>query len=475
MFKNIRTRIFLTYFLLIFFVIALMGTLFVWFIKTHLSSTREDYLISSSEYFIKFINPYIKSNEDVGPASKFFLRQYWDQMDYDLSVVNSQGEVVADSAGLPPFPIQGDKKMLSVLQTGKPLLWQTADQGSPYFYYCVPIIVEDKIGGAAKLGMSTEEFGEVFAVLRYYFLVTFVCSLLAAILLALIFIKTLMKPVAKIRDTAYQISQGDFDSRVNYTSSDELGDLGRTINQMAADLKKLEQTRTDFLANISHELRTPLTIIKGFAVTLLEEKDGSSEEYRYLEIINRESDRLSRLVNELLELSRLRTGRFSLRLEKCSMADILSSISYQMNERAKQLDAELILHQEEDLPPFLADSDRIQEVFINLIDNALKYSSTGGRRGQVEVTVKKEEGHIAIAVSDNGPGISSEEQTQLFERFFQGGSRMQAVEGVGLGLAIVREIVDAHKGVISLESEKGRGSSFTVKIPIIESKGEKGL
>ncbi|MDQ7821888.1 MAG: HAMP domain-containing sensor histidine kinase [Candidatus Eremiobacteraeota bacterium] len=459
--NNIRTRLFLTYFLLILFTIGLMGTLFYVLTKEHLLKSKDSYLENAAEFFLKFITPSVSKEEDLGPATRFFIRQCWEHMDYQLQVIDRNGDIISDSSGMPPFPGKGEKRFLIALR-GKPSSWTEKINEEQLLARCVPIKIRGEIIGAAKLSISLEEFDAMFAVLKRDFFLTFFLSLCAALGMALLFIRTLMRPVARIRDTARRIARGDLTSRVNYKSSDELGDLSMTINFMAEELRKLEQARSEFLGNVSHELKTPLTIIKGFVITLLGSPDLNKEWVRSLEMINREADRLTRLVNELLELTRLRSGRVELHLLTCEARELFTSVQAQMEPKSEALGVALRMECVETVPRLFIDPDRFKEVLINLIDNALKYTPKGGT---VEVSALVRHEAFQVVVKDNGPGISEDEIPYIFERFFRGSARNQKVEGTGLGLAIVKEIVAAHGGDIKVESKTGVGTIFMVTLP----------
>ncbi len=406
------------------------------------------------------------------PATRFFIRQYWESVDYELVVVNTSGQIISDSRsidarlGFSPALINEDEKVKQVLKSEKSISWVERDSQNETIYYACPIFLENKIIGSAKFAMGTDDFAELFDVLRGYFLTTFILSLAAALLMALLFIKTLMKPVLNVRNMAVDIAGGNFGTRVNYTANDEIGDLSKNLNKMAESLNMLEQTRNSFLANVSHELRTPLTIIKGFAMTMQGDSTLSEENIHYVNTINKEADRLTRLVNELLELSRLRTGRFSLKLSKNSVKDLIDSVVFQMTPKSKEAGCRIIVEEPEKQENIYMDPDKMKEVLINLIDNALKYSITAGKECKVKIRYYFTEEEVDISVTDTGPGVSETEASQLFERFFRGGSRNHKADGVGLGLAIAKEIVEAHRGKITVESPgSGKGCIFTIKIP----------
>lgn len=249
-------------------------------------------------------------------------------------------------------------------------------------------------------------------------------------------------------------------SSVSGNDPDEVLFLLRDVSS----LRQVEIARSHFLGNVSHELKTPLTIIKGFVVTL-QKSPGIPEEWkRYLDFIDRETDRLTRLVNDLLNLARLRSKRTQMSFTFCDPAELLQDTYRQLLTQASLQDVTLSFEAPAALPVLLADADRFKEIVLNLVDNAFKYSPP---KTQVTLEAHSTEENLVVVVRDNGPGIPAEEVTYLFERFFRGsdkGGRRSA--GSGIGLAIVKEIVDAHRGSIRVESSVGVGTSFIVELPL---------
>ena len=436
-------------------------------------ATRESYIETAADYFVKFVTANMENDGQLIGTSKFFLRQNWEKMDYELIIYDRTNLIIADSRtldeqmGIFSINSKGDEKVLSVLETGRPLSWKIKNDSSNFIYYCCPIFFETKIIGAVKIGMSTDDFSELFDIFKDYFIITFVLSLIAALGLAFIFVRSIMKPVIKIRDIASEISLGKFESRVNYDATDELGDLSRTINKMAEDLNKLEETRNLFLANISHELKTPLTIIKGFALTMEGDPEIREDQRHFLETINKEADRLTRLVNELLELSRLKTKKTKMNIAPFNIKEIIEDVVFNMQTKADKFHCTISCDCPNDLPLIPIDPDKIHEVFINLIDNAIKYSQNHKEKPEVKVIVEIDKQELIARVSDNGPGIPQADLDMIFEKFFRSGSsRSQKIEGVGLGLSIVKEIVNAHNGKIYAESKEGQGCTFVIKLPL---------
>jgi len=228
--------------------------------------------------------------------------------------------------------------------------------------------------------------------------------------------------------------------------------------------RQLEQMRTEFVANVTHELRTPLTSIRGFAETLLE---GALEEpetaAHFIGIIKRESEHLGSLIEDLLDLSRIESGKFKMRREKVEIAALVEDTVNRLLPKAQSLSVSLTTAVPPDLPTLTGDSERLSQVLINLVDNALKYTPAGGH---VTVSVRVEEREIAVAVADTGTGIPKADLPRIFERFYRvDKARTRATGGTGLGLSIVKHIIDSHKGTIKAESEVGKGSIFTFTLP----------
>jgi two-component system phosphate regulon sensor histidine kinase PhoR len=229
-------------------------------------------------------------------------------------------------------------------------------------------------------------------------------------------------------------------------------------------LKQLETARNQFLGNVSHELKTPLTIVKGFVVTLQKTEGLTAEMTRYLDFIDRETDRLARLVDDLLNLARLRSKRTQMNFSFCEPTELLRDCYKQLQPQAAKYDTTLALHCPDNLPVLLADNDRFKEIVINLVDNAFKYTPPKGR---VELSGEATEEYLVVRIRDHGPGIPADEIPFLFERFFRGTDKAgRKSGGTGIGLAIVKEIVDMHRGHITVESIAGEGTTFVVSLPL---------
>ena len=228
-------------------------------------------------------------------------------------------------------------------------------------------------------------------------------------------------------------------------------------------LKRLEQVRADFVANISHELKTPLAAVKGYLETLVDEWDEDRSRVReYLEVLQRHTDRMQNIVSDLLQLSRIESGRDPVRKTLIPFQEYIDKIILSLAPLAKRKEIILVRKNEADFS-FWADPAKMQQVFINLLDNALKYTSPGGR---VEIGAIDQKTSVVIHVSDTGIGIPQEEQVRIFERFYRvDRARSRALGGTGLGLSIVKHIIEAHEGNIQANSAPGKGTQFTMTLP----------
>ena len=276
------------------------------------------------------------------------------------------------------------------------------------------------------------------------------------------------KPILDIATAARAIRDGDLSRRIEVTSRDEIGTLASSINDMAeklgndiAQLKKLERVRSEFLGNVSHELRTPIFSLQGFLETLLDGAvDDPSVNRDFLEKAHKHAGRLNALLNDLIEISRIESGEMKMSFRFMNLADFLREVTGEMSAQAAKKRLTLALEAGEcSGDNVYADRDRLKQVMINLLDNAIKYTDDGG---SISVSMRREgTDWVCVEVADSGSGIPPQHLTRIFERFYRvDKDRSRDVGGTGLGLAIVKHIVEAHGGVIRVESAVGKGSRF---------------
>jgi signal transduction histidine kinase len=270
------------------------------------------------------------------------------------------------------------------------------------------------------------------------------------------------QPLRDMAAAAHRMETGDYSTRVHTRSRDEVGQLATAFNRMSAELENLEQSRRDLVANVSHELKTPIAAIRAHLENLL---DGVEQpEPRTMEVMLSQTERLGRLIEQLLELSRLESGELPLQREEMLLAplvtQVLSEIEMARSDRGVAVESEL----PNDLPSVNADRERVHQVLFNLVDNAVRFTPAGGA---VTVSAHRHNGSVEVKVADTGVGIQPEHLPRLFERFYRADpARSRGDGGTGIGLAIARSVVEAHGGHIRAESELGRGSVFTFDLPV---------
>ena len=279
------------------------------------------------------------------------------------------------------------------------------------------------------------------------------------------FINSIVNPVGQIGEIARKIAEGDFNAKIEKKTDDEIGDLCDTINYMADELGATERMKNDFISSVSHELRTPLTAIKGWAEMLEDSSRDNSIDGKTLErgmgVIIGETERLSVMVEELLDFSRLQSGRMVLQPMKLDIIAELSEAVLTFEQRAIREKKELIYEEIDDIIAVTGDKNRLRQVFVNIIDNALKYSDEGG---SVTIsTLRRENGFVDIEVKDTGIGIPADQLEKVKTKFFKGNATRR---GSGIGLAVADEIIRMHGGEILLDSIEGEGTTVTIRLPI---------
>ncbi len=268
-------------------------------------------------------------------------------------------------------------------------------------------------------------------------------------------------PILGLGDIARRIAGGSYGALANKLENDEIGSLTDAINDMSVRICTADNAQTEFISSVSHELRTPLTAITGWSETLLYDDAIQGDSRRGVSIIAKESGRLTNMVEELLEFSRIRDGRFTLNIETVDMCAEVEDIVFTYEKLMREEDGVGLIYEPaaEDIGPVDGDPRRLKQVIVNILDNAAKH----GRGGDIEISVKQEDGCVIIAVRDHGPGIPENELPHVKEKFYKGSSKER---GSGIGLAICDEIVTRHGGTLTISNAETGGAVVTVSLPI---------
>ena len=276
----------------------------------------------------------------------------------------------------------------------------------------------------------------------------------------IMFAMDMKEPIDALTDLSKRIADGGYGLQSAKMGEDEIGDLTDAINHLSSKISEYEKTQAEFISSVSHELRTPLTAITGWSETMLFDENITGDSRRGLEIIGREAGRLTNMVNDLLEFTRIQDGRFKLTMGIVDVIVELEDAMMAYSDLLRKENMQMAYHvPDADIPFINGDPERLRQVFLNILDNAAKY----GRGGTVDIGVKANKTDVFIMFRDHGPGIPENEIAHVKERFFKGSTH---VRGNGIGLAVCDEIVTRHGGELLINNAEGGGLIVTVKLPI---------
>ncbi len=459
---------------------SIIGVIFVVFIAAFIfaSVSVRNYYYNSVESIlnsgasISAVN-YFSNDLDSGMSLESLATNFFDSYSYKdkttLWVIGDDGNVVASSDGF----ITTDVEMPDYTNT-----YESEDGTGKYVgkngstgekIMAVSRLIQNSDGGSVGAVRVMTSLEKVDTQITYIIILLFlvIMAVLAIIVLSnLVFIRSILVPIREITDTTNEISQGNMDVRIEKKYNDEIGNLCDSINSMAAEISSADKLKNEFISTISHELRTPLTSIKGWGETLQYDQDATRDEVtqRGLNVIVSEAGRLEGLVSELLDFSRLQSGRMTLHRTKIDIFAELDETVFTFQERAMREGIEVRYSIPEYPAVANADADKLKQVFMNILDNALKYSRAPGK-----IFVKAEFSNldgtdaVKISVADRGCGISKEDLPHVKEKFYKANV---SVRGSGIGLAVSNEIINLHNGRLEIDSEENQGTLVTIYLPI---------
>ncbi len=385
------------------------------------------------------------------------LENFSDKDKMELMAIDSKGRVILTSSGFPPSDNMEMPDYQSLMEGGSGY-WTGKVSGEKVMAVCVDISGISTEYNAIRVITSLREIDG--AMLTCVAIIAAACLLVVILLLITgnYFVNSIIKPITAINETTKKFAKGDFKERIEKATEDEIGDLCDSINNMAEALASTDAMKNEFISSVSHELRTPLTAIKGWAETLSYDVDKETVK-KGVRVIQNETERLSEMVEELLDFSRMQSGKFSLRMEKMDLLAELGDAVLIYAEKARRENIRMIYNEPEMLPFVYGDRNRIRQVFINIIDNAIKYSNAGGT---VVIGADSVSNKIQVIVTDNGVGISKQDLPRVKTKFFKAN---QTRRGSGIGLAVADEIITMHGGNLRIDSTLGEGTSVIITLP----------
>ena len=393
-----------------------------------------------------------------------YVAEFEDKGKLEIQFLNPFGRIQYSSYGLTAGSTPGTADIAGAIENKVLTPWTGNDPNTGEHIMCVasPIIYDGTVVGAVRLVTSLR------LVDRQIALVVLLAFGVGILIIAIVyfsnlyFVRSIVEPVAGVTEITKRIAAGSYGIQIEKQHDDEIGDLTDAINDMSTRIDQAEKMKSEFISSVSHELRTPLTAINGWAETIQRGEVRDAEDVKKgMGIIVSEAKRLTNMVEELLEFSRMETGRFNLSVEPIDILAELEDAVYTYREffRRKGLELDYAEGREE-LPIINGDPERLRQVFCNLLDNADKHGGSGGR---VEVSVEREEDEVAIRIRDYGPGVPEEELPFIKYKFYKGSSK---VRGSGIGLAVCDEIVNSHGGSLDIGNASGGGCVVTIRLPI---------
>ena len=449
------------FFLIVVFLLALQ-LLFTVMLRFYYYQSAENALESRAQLHQRTMEVYWGADTLLSEeVSREIIANFNDKDKMELQVLNPTGQVLLSSSGfVPAVDRTPDFDRALASEEGHGVWRGRTDTREPVM--ALTILVRDSSGhlsGGLRyiISLTAVDRQIVFLTLTLFgfmLLIIFFVSLSGWY-----FINSIVTPVAAVNTTARRIAMGEYDARLEKRYNDEIGELCDTINFMAGEIATAERMKNEFISSVSHELRTPLTAIKGWTETLQNEPGDTELTARGLEVIGKEARRLTGIVEELLDFSRMESGHMSLRRERVDLQAELEEAVFLLRDKARRGGVTLEYIQRQDLPPARGDAARIKQVFVNLLDNAVKYSRPGDR---VRVESAAMADGIQVVVSDTGVGIPPEKLPLITQKFYQA---QPGEPGAGIGLALADEILRLHGGRMEIDSEPNVGTTVTVWLP----------
>ncbi len=463
--------------IIVFIVVALI------LIVTYMFQTSVQQSLSSTSAELSLVFSGFKSDSsnDFSSGARDYVENFDKKEQMGVMVLNQNGAVNMTSTG---FLNYENEKMTDFDEAKQSLdgyaFWNGKLSSGEKAMSVTRIITNDNgtVVGGIRYIVSMEPVNNSIMLISVIIVAVGMVIIALVIIPGLMFIRSIVRPIRSLSEISAQIAQGDFTAseKIEHKYDDEIGDLCDAIKDMSKDLQTTEQMKNDFISRVSHELRTPLTAIKGWAETMQLSEQGTLDRRTFdrgMGVIIKESSRLTSIVEELLDFGRIQSGRMVLINEKVDILAEFDETVYMLRERAIEEGIHLLYDEPEAVyPPVYGDRNRLRQVFLNILDNAIKYTPKGGVVAAQVIYSKDDPDVIKIIVTDSGCGISAEDLPKVKDKFFKAN---QKVNGSGIGLAVADEIMNLHGGSLDIESGEGIGTTVTLTFPIYKEGQENNM
>lgn len=460
--RSIKKRLLGSFMLIIVITVFMMEVFLIGVVSNNYYKNLEDAVTDQINYSADIYLRYF-SDDSMEDNILNNVDTFWKQTDAQVQIIGLDGNLLMDSIGVASVNLKEEPDVKSAIGglKGKWIGKVPYDKGS-VMAISVPLHSKDGIVGVLRFIVSLNNVNKEIRDISIVFVGFGVIFLIVMSLLSVIMANTIARPLKEVTNAAEKMAKGDYSARSKKEAEDEIGKLSDTLNHMAMEITKKEELKNDFISSVSHELRTPLTSIKGWAITLKQNSEDKEIRDTGLDIIETETERLANMVEELLDFSKFVSGKITFELKPVELSEVLSYIGRQMGARAAREGIDFRLSIEPNLPRTLTDENRLKQVFINLLDNAFKFT---GENGIVELKAVFDGQSFIISVIDNGCGVSEEEIPKIKEKFYKGKSSKSTN---GIGLSICDEIIKMLDGQFDIQSKVGEGTEITITLPLKE-------
>ena len=423
-------------------------------------------LVAKAKAGADYFNTYsTDSYSDYYRTASLYTATFEDSDRIELQFLNTSGRIVVSSRGMSAGSAPGTSEINHALETKEIATFSGRNPATnePIIAVSSPLTFNGSVVGVMRYVTATRQLDRQMLLIVLIIAIVLVGVILLIVVSNMIFISNVVEPVAEVTEAAKRISDGSYGIQIPNKYSDEMGELVDNINDMSLKISQGEKMQTEFISSVSHELRTPLTAINGWGETLLADESGDVRQLRRgLNIILKESRRLTNMVEELLEFSKMEDGRFTLQVEEMDLQAEFEDAIYTYRELFRQDGISLEYEEAGEMytQPIVGDPERLKQVFCNVLDNAAKHGGSGKR---IATSLRLEESEYVIHIRDFGPGIPEAELPFVKQKFYKGSSKAR---GSGIGLAVCDEIVSRHGGTFEIGNAEGGGTMVTIRLPI---------
>lgn len=459
--KSIKKRLVSNFLFIIIMTVVILEVLIINIVRENYYKNLEDNMFNqisiSSNLYLRYFSDSSLTDNVLNNVDTF-----WRQTTAQVQILDTSGNVLMDSIGVVPGNLSQMEDVKKALN-GERGSWtgRVNYDDEAVMTIAYPLKSGSTIVGVLRFITSLREVnGEIREIAGVFIGIGLVVILISGIM-SIFLSNTIVEPLKEVTMVAEEMAAGNYKIQSCKRYDDEVGKLSDTLNYMAQEIQKEDKLKNDFISSVSHELRTPLTSIKGWAVTLKNKNVYSTSMlFDGLDIIEKESDRLTSIVEELLDFSKFISGKITLKKERLNIIDVLLQIKTQLTPRAERENIDFRVEFDENVPFIYSDENRLKQVFINVLDNAFKFTPVGG---SVLLKLSLEEKNMVIKVTDTGCGIPPDELPKVKEKFFKGKSSKSQN---GIGLSICDEIIDLMNGTLQINSEVDKGTEVVIALPI---------